>query len=75
MIYFDVQGIPTGLVTEAVIGYLNRGHTFPNMLLRNFFAEVPSTTMQYCAMLKFAHYMKLPPRDVFIARVILVMFT
>ncbi|KAL9676072.1 hypothetical protein QQ045_004285 [Rhodiola kirilowii] len=63
------QGIPTGIVTEMVIGYLNKGKNFQNMLLRSFFAEVPSHIMQFCGSLKFGYYMKIPPRDMFIGQI------
>uniref|UniRef100_A0A7N0U998 Oligopeptide transporter n=1 Tax=Kalanchoe fedtschenkoi TaxID=63787 RepID=A0A7N0U998_KALFE len=62
------QGLPTGIVTEMVIGYLNRGKTFQNMLIRSFFSEVPSHIIQFCSTLKFGYYMKIPPREMFIGQ-------
>ena len=58
------------IVTEYVIGYLLPGHAIANVTFKTYGYNVNIQALTFTADLKLGHYMKIPPRVMFMAQLI-----
>ncbi|KAF9286790.1 hypothetical protein BGZ68_002542 [Mortierella alpina] len=58
------------IVTEYVIGYLLPGHAIANVTFKTYGYNVNIQALTFTADVKLGHYMKIPPRIMFIAQLI-----
>ncbi|KAF9954532.1 hypothetical protein BGZ72_004505 [Mortierella alpina] len=58
------------IVTEYVIGYMLPGHAITNVTFKTYGYIVNVQALTFTADLKLGHYMKIPPRIMFMAQVI-----
>ncbi|KAF9964597.1 hypothetical protein BGZ70_006215 [Mortierella alpina] len=58
------------IVTEYVIGYMLPGHAIANVTFKTYGYIVNVQALTFTADLKLGHYMKIPPRVMFMAQII-----
>ncbi|KAG0051965.1 hypothetical protein BGZ83_003103 [Gryganskiella cystojenkinii] len=58
------------IVTEYVIGYLLPGHAIANVTFKTYGYIVNIQALAFTADLKLGHYMKIPPRIMFMAQIV-----
>lgn len=58
------------VLSEVFIGYTLPGRTVSSMLFKIIATDTAEVAVTYCGSLKFGHYMKLPPRLVFISQIL-----
>ncbi|KAF9294147.1 hypothetical protein BGZ88_004323 [Linnemannia elongata] len=58
------------IVTEYVIGYMLPGHAIANVTFKTYGYIVNVQALTFTADLKLGHYMKIPPRIMFMAQII-----
>ncbi|KAG0200728.1 hypothetical protein BGX28_006297 [Mortierella sp. GBA30] len=58
------------IVTEYVIGYMLPGHAIANVTFKTYGYIVNVQALTFTADLKLGHYMKIPPRIMFMAQVV-----
>ncbi|KAG0050152.1 hypothetical protein BGZ83_005072 [Gryganskiella cystojenkinii] len=58
------------IVTEYVIGYMLPGHAIANVTFKTYGYIVNTQALAFTADLKLGHYMKIPPRTMFMAQVV-----
>ncbi|KAF9435351.1 hypothetical protein BGZ76_006459 [Entomortierella beljakovae] len=58
------------IVTEYVIGYLLPGHPIANVTFKTYGYIVNVQALNFIADLKLGHYMKIPPRTMFMAQLV-----
>ncbi|KAG0042114.1 hypothetical protein BGZ83_000883 [Gryganskiella cystojenkinii] len=58
------------IVTEYVIGYLLPGHAIANVTFKTYGYIVNVQALNFVSDLKLGHYMKIPPRVMFMAQVV-----
>ncbi|KAF9434377.1 hypothetical protein BGZ76_008118 [Entomortierella beljakovae] len=58
------------IVTEYVIGYLLPGHAIANVTFKTYGYIVNVQALTFTADLKLGHYMKIPPRIMFMAQIV-----
>ncbi|KAF9274316.1 hypothetical protein BGZ68_000777 [Mortierella alpina] len=58
------------IVTEYVIGYMLPGHAITNVTFKTYGYIVNVQALTFTADLKLGHYMKIPPRIMFMAQVV-----
>ncbi|KAF9114526.1 hypothetical protein BGX27_010583 [Mortierella sp. AM989] len=63
------------IVTEYVIGYLLPGHAIANVTFKTYGYIVNVQALTFTADLKLGHYMKIPPRIMFMAQLISTMIS
>jgi OPT family oligopeptide transporter len=61
--------VTLNVIAEYIAGYALEGMAIPNMIFKMFGYIATAQSIQFSADLKLAHYMKLPPRTVFVAQV------
>ncbi|KAJ3272927.1 hypothetical protein HDV01_005124 [Terramyces sp. JEL0728] len=59
------QSISLNIISEMVMGYLKPGFPIANAAFKAYTTSLLNQSLNYLAQLKFAYYMKLPPRQVF----------
>ncbi|KAI1314462.1 hypothetical protein EDD11_002164 [Mortierella claussenii] len=64
------QQASLNIVTEYVIGYLLPGHAIANVTFKTYGFIVNVQALSFVADLKFGHYMKIPPRTMFLAQLV-----
>lgn len=62
--------IGLNVLTEFVYGYIEPGRPLALMLFKTFGYISMSQALSFVADLKFGHYMKIPPRTMFLAQVV-----
>ncbi|KAL7939005.1 small oligopeptide transporter [Trichoderma chlorosporum] len=62
--------IGLNVLTEFVYGYIQPGRPLALMLFKTFGYITMSQALNFVADLKFGHYMKIPPRTMFMAQVV-----
>lgn len=60
--------ITLNVVAELIAGYAFAGKPLPNMIFKMFGYIATAQSIQFVADLKLAHYVKIPPRLVFMAQ-------
>src|SRR5690606_16950973 len=58
------------IITEYVIGYIYPGHPITNVTFKTYGYIVNVQALAFTADLKLGHYMKIPPRMMFMAQVV-----
>ncbi len=61
--------VTLNVIAEYIAGYALEGRPIPNMIFKMFGYIATAQSIQFSADLKIAHYMKLPPRTVFVGQV------
>lgn len=61
---------PTNVVYELVAGFMWPGRPIPLLLFKSIGMQTVTSTVNFTRGLKMGHYMKVPPRDIFIVQVI-----
>lgn len=61
---------PTNVIYEIVAGFLWPGRPVPLLLFKSLGLQTVHATVNFTRGLKLGHYMKVPPRDIFIVQVI-----
>ncbi|PWN53995.1 putative oligopeptide transporter [Violaceomyces palustris] len=64
------QLIGTNLIGEFIAGYAMPGQPLPNMMFKAFALQGLLSGLQFVQDLKLGHYMKIPPRAVFLAQIV-----
>ncbi|KAI8635048.1 OPT oligopeptide transporter protein-domain-containing protein [Xylariaceae sp. FL1651] len=64
------QQIGLNVLTEFIYGYIQPGRPLALMLFKTYGFITMSQALSFVADLKFGHYMKIPPRTMFMAQVI-----
>ncbi|KAI1149024.1 OPT oligopeptide transporter protein-domain-containing protein [Nemania diffusa] len=64
------QEIGLNVLTEFVYGYLQPGRPLALMLFKTYGFITMSQALSFVSDLKFGHYMKIPPRTMFLAQVV-----
>jgi OPT family oligopeptide transporter len=64
------QAIPMYVLTELMAGYILPGHPLATMVFRSVGGNLVTQALSFGSDLKVGHYMKVPPRLVFIGQVV-----
>ncbi|KAF2972195.1 hypothetical protein GQX73_g1462 [Xylaria multiplex] len=64
------QEIGLNVLTEFIYGYIQPGRPLALMLFKTYGYITMSQALSFIADLKFGHYMKIPPRTMFMAQVV-----
>ncbi|KAI0971661.1 OPT oligopeptide transporter protein-domain-containing protein [Xylaria arbuscula] len=64
------QEIGLNVLTEFIYGYIQPGRPLALMLFKTYGYITMSQALSFVADLKFGHYMKIPPRTMFMAQVV-----
>ncbi|KAI2637347.1 OPT oligopeptide transporter protein-domain-containing protein [Xylaria nigripes] len=64
------QEIGLNVLTEFIYGYIQPGRPLALMLFKTYGYITMSRALSFIADLKFGHYMKIPPRTMFMAQVV-----
>ncbi|KAI1268491.1 OPT oligopeptide transporter protein-domain-containing protein [Xylariaceae sp. FL1019] len=64
------QQIGLNVLTEFIYGYIQPGRPLALMLFKTYGFITMSQALRFVGDLKFGHYMKIPPRTMFIAQVV-----
>ncbi|KAI1110286.1 OPT oligopeptide transporter protein-domain-containing protein [Nemania sp. NC0429] len=64
------QEIGLNVLTEFIYGYIQPGRPLALMLFKTYGYITMSQALKFVSDLKFGHYMKIPPRTMFIAQVV-----
>ncbi|TGJ80573.1 hypothetical protein E0Z10_g8179 [Xylaria hypoxylon] len=64
------QEIGLNVLTEFIFGYIQPGRPLALMLFKTYGYITMSQALSFVADLKFGHYMKIPPRTMFMAQVV-----
>jgi OPT family oligopeptide transporter len=64
------QSVFSDVFSEIIVGYVHPGHPIATMVFRTISGNMVSGAIYFCSDLKFGHYMKVPPRIVFIGQVV-----
>ncbi|KAK4069990.1 uncharacterized protein Triagg1_6785 [Trichoderma aggressivum f. europaeum] len=67
--------IGLNVLTEFVYGYIQPGRPLALMLFKTFGYITMSQALNFVSDLKFGHYMKIPPRTMFMAQVVATTFS
>ncbi|KAK3333123.1 OPT family small oligopeptide transporter [Cercophora scortea] len=67
--------IGLNVVTEFVYGYIQPGRPLALMIFKTFGYITMSQALTFVSDLKFGHYMKIPPRTMFMAQVVATTFS
>ncbi|KAF7546861.1 hypothetical protein G7046_g9183 [Stylonectria norvegica] len=67
--------IGLNVLTEFVYGYIQPGRPLALMLFKTFGFITMSQALTFVSDLKFGHYMKIPPRTMFLAQVVATTFS
>ncbi|KAK4137776.1 small oligopeptide transporter [Trichocladium antarcticum] len=67
--------IGLNVVTEFIYGYIQPGRPLALMIFKTFGYITMSQALTFVADLKFGHYMKIPPRTMFMAQVVATTFS
>lgn len=69
MIY-DVQQIGLNIITEMIIGYIYPGRPLANVAFKTYGYISMSQALGFLSDFKIGHYMKIPPKSMFIAQLV-----
>ena len=69
MKYFNLQGPKLNVMSELVIGYIYPGKPLANMTFKIYSTTSMSQALGFLSDFKLGHYMKVPPKSMFIAQV------
>lgn len=64
-----VQGPGLNVISELIIGYLYPGKPLANVCFKTYGTISMSQALSFTSDLKLGHYMKIPPKSMFIAQV------
>ncbi|KAI0180949.1 small oligopeptide transporter [Hypoxylon sp. FL1284] len=64
------QQIGLNVLTEFIYGYIQPGRPLALMLFKTYGFITMSQALRFVSDLKFGHYMKIPPRTMFVAQVV-----
>jgi OPT family oligopeptide transporter len=64
------QSTYSDVMSELIIGYVHPGHPVATTVFRTISGGLVTQAIYFCSDLKFGHYMKVPPRLVFIGQVV-----
>ncbi|KAF8391203.1 hypothetical protein HHK36_023505 [Tetracentron sinense] len=64
------QSAPVTIVPELIMGYVYPGRPLANMIFKNYCTESMGHATWFLRDFKFGHYMKIPPKSMFIVQVI-----
>ena len=64
------QEVQLGLISELIIGYILPGRPIANMIFKTWSGNAASQAVQFTSDLKLGHYMKIPPRSMFLCQVV-----
>lgn len=67
--------IGLNVLTEFIFGYIQPGRPLALMLFKTFGYITMSQSLTFVSDLKFGHYMKIPPRTMFMAQVVATTFS
>ena len=70
MKYFNLQGPGLNVMSELVFGYIYPGKPLANMTFKIYSTISMSQALHFLSDFKLGHYMKVPPKSLFIAQVI-----
>ncbi|WFD43602.1 hypothetical protein MPSI1_002265 [Malassezia psittaci] len=63
------QEVGLNMISELIIGFMNPGHPIGMMIFKTTMYMITYQGIQFIQDQKLAHYMKVPPRSVFLAQV------
>ena len=64
------QGAGIGVITEMIFGYLYPGRPLANMVFRCYGVTGMGQALWFISDFKLGHYMKIPPKSMFIMQVL-----
>ncbi|CAD6885939.1 unnamed protein product [Tilletia controversa] len=64
------QQVGLNVITEFIIGYAVPGHPVAMMIFKTYGYITMAQALSFVSDLKLGHYMKIPPRDMFIAQTV-----
>lgn len=71
IILLVAQGAGIGVITEMIFGYLYPGRPLANMVFRCYGVTGMGQALWFISDFKLGHYMKIPPKSMFIMQVLL----
>ena len=67
---FNLQGPALNVISELIIGYLYPGKPLANVTFKIYSTVTMGHALYFLSDFKLGHYMKIPPKSMFIAQVI-----
>ena len=58
------------VLSEVIIGYILPGRPIYSMIFKTVATDAATEAVSYCGSLKFGHYMKIPPRPIFLGQIL-----